>query len=337
MTDPILVEVERGGIVESSHHGSFFVSDDCGNDIVSVGDTDRPIFPRSAIKAMQALPVLASGAAEGFGFSDEEIALCCASHGGEERHVAAAASMLKKIKLTEDSYECGSHWPTYQRRTNAMIVAGERPRQIHNNCSGKHAGMLALAKHLGNKPAGYIQPGHEVQQTIARTIGSLCDYDLAHTTCGIDGCSVPTWAIPLRKLALGFARFATGKTLSEKERIAANRIIASVRAHPFMVAGTDRFCTDVMASVPRVFVKTGAEGVFCGCIPHAGLGFALKVEDGATRASQIATAAVLASLDVWTAQEVEVLKDFSRRSVLNRKRLEIGIIRPSNELASKLA
>ena len=258
MIDPFIVEITRGNIVESVHAGAFVVSDSSGDVFCQSGEVDKPVFPRSAIKALQALPMVASGAAEDFGFSPAEIALCCASHGGEVEHVAAAASMLAKIDASEEEYECGAHWPTYQRATNTMIAACERPRQIHNNCSGKHAGMLAFARKLGAEPAGYVNPEHPVQNEIAKTIGRLCDVNLDKAPCGIDGCSVPTWAIPLRYLALGFARFGDGSWLEEPFASAALQIIKSVRAHPFMVAGTGKFCTDLMKAVPRVFLKTGA-------------------------------------------------------------------------------
>ena len=165
---------------------------------------------------------------------------------------------------------------------------------------------------------------HPVQRAVARTISELCDIDLGSQPHGIDGCSVPTWAIPLRNLALGFARFGSGVTLSEGRRAAARRIIEAVRAHPFMVAGTNRFCTRVMQAVPRAFVKTGAEGVFCGAIPHAGLGIALKCDDGAARASETAMAAVMASLTVWTDAERQALENFARTDLSNWRRIHVG-------------
>ncbi|MGI9370988.1 MAG: asparaginase [Hyphomicrobiales bacterium] len=327
MTNPILVEVTRGGIVESVHHGAYCVVDAKDDVQLSAGKIDVPVFPRSAIKAFQALPAVASGVVDVFGFSDEEIALMCSSHSGEERHVAGSSSMLKKADFAECDYECGAHWPYYQRRTNQMIAAGEKPSQLHNNCSGKHAGMLAFARQLDAETAGYINPDHAVQREIAKTIGELCDYDLGNAARGVDGCSVPTWAVPLENLALGFARFGTGEGLNEAKAKAAKRIIAAVRAHPFMVAGTGRFCTEIMEAIPRLFIKTGAEGVFCGCIPHAGLGFALKCEDGATRASEIAAANMLLKLDVWTVEEKAAFKNFMSRAIRNRRDIETGVIR----------
>ncbi len=160
-----------------------------------------------------------------------------------------------------------------------------------------------------------------MQRQIATTMGALCDVDLDAQPCGTDGCSVPTWAMPLRNLALGFARFAN------PDFAAAQRIIAAVRAHPFMVAGSGDFDTLIMQAVPRVFVKTGAEGVYCACIPHAGLGIALKCDDGAARAAEVAIASVLAGLDVWTAEEKSTLDGFRHHPLLNWQRREVGEVR----------
>jgi L-asparaginase II len=325
--NPVLVEVTRGGLVESSHQGAYAVIDGSGALVRSAGDIDRPIFPRSAIKAFQCLPVIESGAADAFGLTDEEIALACASHNGEPEHLRVARSLLEKAGNTEADFECGAHWPHQPAALRELVRSGGQPRQIHNNCSGKHAGMLALARRLGVDPHGYTAREHPVQRAIARTIGDLCRSDVDALPCGVDGCSVPTWAIPLNRLALGFARFGSGRGLSEARKAASLRIIEAVRRHSFMVAGTDRFCTRLMERVPRAFVKTGAEGVFCATVPHAGLGLALKCDDGAHRASETLMAALLASLPVWTEEESEALRAFAHADLRNWRKLHVGEIR----------
>ncbi len=327
MTDPVLVEVTRGGIVESVHAGAYAVVGPGGELIASAGDIDRPVFPRSAIKALQCLPAVEAGVVETYGMVDEEIALACASHNGEPDHVRVARSGLAKAGLSEQVYECGAHWPFPGEVMRAMVAAGEEAGPVHNNCSGKHAFMLALALKLGVDPRGYIKRDHPVQQTIEKLIGEMCDYDLTDTPCGIDGCSVPTWAIPLRNTALGFQRLGSGESLSETRAEAGRRIIAAVRAHPFMVAGTRRFCTDLMTAVPRAFVKTGAEGVFCATIAHADLGIALKCDDGAGRAAEAALAAVMARLDCWTDDERKKLQAMSTVTVRNWNGFETGEVR----------
>jgi L-asparaginase II len=235
--------------------------------------------------------------------------------------------MLAKAGVSEADYECGSHWPYDMPALHDMITKGETPHDVHNNCSGKHAGMLAFAKASGADVKGYVGIDHPVQLAVAKAMGEICDIDLKAQAWGIDGCSVPTWAIPLKNMARGFQRLASGEDLSEARKAACQRMIRAARAHPFMVAGTERFCTDLMKALPRVFVKTGAEGVFCGAIPHAGIGFAVKCDDGAHRASEAATAAVLLGMDGWTPEERTVLQGFIRQPIKSRKGVEVGEVR----------
>lgn len=318
MMNPVIAEVTRGGIVESRHRGAWCVVDQSGHVVAAEGGIAAAVYPRSAIKAFQCIPVIESGAADRFGFIDEEIALACSSHNGEPEHVRVARSMLRKASNDEALYECGAHWPIEQNAHHALVREGHDCQQVHNNCSGKHAGMLALAKQLGVDPKDYVKPDHPVQRAIARAMGEICDVDLAVQPWGVDGCSVPTWAIPIRNMALGFAR------LCAPGHVAGQRIISAVRAHPFMVAGTGRFDTVVMKAVPRIFMKTGAEGVYCGCIPHAGLGIALKCDDGAGRAAEVAMASVLASLDVWTPDERQILLDLRHHDLTNWRKIDVG-------------
>ncbi|MFM8746819.1 MAG: asparaginase [Aestuariivirga sp.] len=321
MTNPVIAEVTRGGIVESRHRGAYAVADASGHIVAAEGAIAADMFPRSAVKAFQCLPIVESGAAERFGLTDEEIALCCASHNGEPAHLRVARALLAKAGNAEALYECGAHWPADEASRFALVKSGEACAAVHNNCSGKHAGMLALARQLGAAPHGYTRPDHPVQRLIASAMGSLCGIDLDGQPVGVDGCSVPTWAIPLRNLAIGFARF------TKPDFAAAQRIIRAVRAHPFMVAGTGDFDTLIMEAVPRVFVKTGAEGVYCGCIPHAGLGIALKVDDGAARAAEVGMATVLAGLGVWTPEERAAISRFRHHELVNWRKLQVGELR----------
>ncbi len=318
MINPVIAEVTRGGIVESRHRGAFAVIDRNGHVIAAEGAIAAAVYPRSAIKAFQCLAMIDSGAADRFGFSDEELALACSSHNGEPEHVRAARSMLKKAGIDEALYECGAHWPSERNAHHALVREGHDCQQVHNNCSGKHAGMLALARQLGVESRNYIKPDHPVQREIARTIGAICDVDLSLQPWGVDGCSVPTWAIPIRNMALGFAR------LCAPENAGGQRIIAAVRAHPFMVSGTEGFDTELMQAVPRVFVKGGAEGVYCGCVPHAGFGIAIKCDDGAGRAGEVAMASLLAGLDVWTPEEKLTLEKFRHHDLSNWNKIGVG-------------
>jgi L-asparaginase II len=319
MPNPIIAEVKRGSIVESRHRGSFAVVDASGKLVKGVGDIEAAVYPRSAIKSFQCLPLIESGAADRFGLTPKELALCCASHDGEPEHIRVARSILAKAGRSEDELECGAHWPNDFAAQQALWRQGLKPTPIHNNCSGKHAGMLALATHLKVAPKGYVKLEHPVQQRMAERLSELCGVDAAKLPVGIDGCSVPTWAMPLKALAHGFARLA--------QRPAGERIIAAVRAHPVMVGGSKDFDTALMRAVPRAFVKTGAEGVYGACIPHAGLGIALKCDDGASRAAEVAIAQALAGLDIWEPDERAALERFAIHALSNWNRIPVGDIR----------
>ncbi len=327
MIDPVVAEVTRGGMVESLHRGAWAVVGPGGRLLASAGSIDSPVFPRSAIKAFQCLPAVEAGVVEAFGMSDEEVALACASHNGEEEHVRVARSALAKAHVSEDLYECGPQWPSLTSALRDLVQSGGEALPVHNNCSGKHAFMLAFAMKLGVDPHNYTKRDHPVQQAIEKAMGEMCEYDLANTPCGIDGCSVPTWALPLRNLALGFQKFTSGECLSEVRAAACRRIIAAVRAHPFMVSGTKGFCTELMQAVPRAFVKVGAEGVYCAAVPHAGIGIAIKVDDGASRGAEVTVARVLADLDCWTNEEKSALEGMTRHTITNRRGTEVGEVR----------
>jgi L-asparaginase II len=301
--NPILVEAWRGDAVESQHRGAFAVVDAAGRVVASLGDIARPVFPRSAIKVLQALPLVASGAAEHFGLDDAELAIACASHAGEPAHVQTAASMLRKAGLDETVLECGAHWPYAEGAARALAAEGRGPGVLHNNCSGKHAGFACLgclmARARGDDPraflAGYVRPEHPLMREVSAAIESAAGWRLADAPRGIDGCSIPTYGIPLERLAHAFAKVATGEGLSPSHAQAARRLRQAVARAPFLVGGSGRFDTRVMqVSGERVFCKVGAEGMYCAALPEAGLGIAIKIDDGNTsRACEVAMAALL--------------------------------------------
>ena len=294
MANPILIELTRGPLVESWHRGAVAVSAPSGALALQLGDIDRPVYPRSAVKALQALPLIESGAADHFGFGAAEIALACGSHAGTERHTQLAASMLERAGLTPDALGCGAHPPLGIAAANALIARGIAPTQLHNNCSGKHAGMLATAVHLGEPTARYWEPAHPVQARIHATMAEMSGVPLGPDVMGIDGCSVPNWAMPLRVLARLFARLVTGEGLEPRRREAVARLLKACWEQPDLVAGKGRADTVVMRALPgQVFMKTGAEGVYCGAFPELGLGFALKIDDGTKRAAAGAAMALV--------------------------------------------
>lgn len=335
MDDPVLVEVTRGGIAESVHRGALAVFDADGRAVLALGDIERPVFPRSAVKALQALPLVESGAAERFALTDQEIALACASHSGEPAHVGAAAAMLGKAGRDMHCLECGAHWPSREPVLRALAASGGEASALHNNCSGKHAGFICLAVHEGDDPKGYIQPDHPVMRRVSAALGEMTGFDLAKTACGTDGCSIPTFAIPLRNLAIGFARFGTGQGLAPDRAKAAARIRAAVAAAPFFVAGTDRFDTDVMGALgARAFTKTGAEGVYCAALPEAGLGIALKIDDGAGRGAEVVMANLIARFLPLSDAEAGVVAARLDRQITNWNGIETGRMRLAAALSA---
>jgi L-asparaginase II len=294
--NPELVAVTRGGLVESRHAGAFAIVDAAGALVDSAGNIDRPIFPRSAVKAIQALPLVESGAADALGLTPPQLALACASHAGTPLHVATAAAMLARAGRDPSCLECGAHWPGTPADIAACAALGG-PTALHNNCSGKHAGFVCLACHEKRDPVGYVRPDHAVQRRVAAALAEVTGADLATATMGIDGCSIPTYAVPLRHLARGFARLASGTGLSADRAAAARRLFAAVFAHPEMVAGPGRFDTAFMTVLgAAAFVKIGAEGVYCAGLPQLGLGIALKIDDGAFRAAEVLVADLVAGL-----------------------------------------
>ncbi|HEX3484295.1 MAG TPA: asparaginase [Micropepsaceae bacterium] len=295
MTNPILVEVTRGPLVESIHRGAVAVSDAKGRLRLAIGDIERPIFPRSALKPIQAVPLVESGTADTYKLSDEELALACASHSGEPQHTSPIAAWQSRIGCSVADLACGPHRPVHEPTATGMIVSGERWTPLHNNCSGKHTGFMTLARGLGAPVAGYEQYEHPVQREVERTLKEMAGLSgpLPH---GIDGCTVPNFALPLAALARAMAAFADPSTLPKARAETCARILSAMIAHPELVAGTGRPCTLLMRQAPGIAVKTGAEGVYVAILPALGFGVALKIDDGAGRAAETAIAAVLIAL-----------------------------------------
>src|SRR3954447_3404668 len=333
MSNPVLVEVVRGALIESRHRGAMAVVDADGATVLALGDVARPVYPRSAVKAIQALPLVESGAADKYGFGDKEIALACASHGGEPAHVEVASRMLARASLDSGALDCGAHWPSHQPSTQALARSGAAPSALHNNCSGKHSGFLCVACAAGVEHGGYVKAEHFVQREVRGTLESLTGVGSSVDACGIDGCSIPTWAVPLDRLAHAFARFGTGQGLSPERAKAAARIRAACAAQPYFVAGTGRFCTEVMTLFgARVLAKTGAEGVYCGALPEQGIGIALKCDDGATRAAEVVMAAMVARFLPMSDGERGAVDRFLRPTLRNWNGIEVGGLRPSDAL-----
>lgn len=328
MNNSVTVEVTRGNLVESRHHGLAVVVDGDGGVLFSAGDVDRGVFPRSACKAMQALPLIESGAADAYGFDHRELALACSSHSGEDAHAELAASMLAKAGRDVETLECGAHWSSDQKTIIHQARTLEKPSALHNNCSGKHSGFICACCHTGTDPKGYVAYDHPLQREIRAIMESLTGAALAEDNCGVDGCSIPTYAVPLTGLAHGFAKMTTGRGLEAKRAAASRRLIEACMAEPFYVAGTGRTCTKLMQIAPgRIFAKTGAEGVFVATLPEKGIAMAVKCEDGTTRAAEAMITALLARYFEKDSAEQVALLAMANRSMKNWNGIHVGDIR----------
>jgi len=329
-TNPVLVELTRGDLVESAHRGAAAVVDAGGRVVASWGDVERAVYPRSAIKPLQALPLLETGAADAFAVGADEIALACASHTGERTHVEAVASWLGRMGLGEADLECGAHAPLGQAARAGLLRAGTPFGRLHNNCSGKHAAMLATARHMGEPTAGYTSPDHPVQRRVRVLLAEMGGADLDDAPAGIDGCGIPTLGMPLLAIAHAMARLAAPDGLAPARAAAARRVTAAMAAHPHMVAGRNRFCTRVLAAGGgAVLVKSGAEGVFTAALSGSGLGIALKTDDGAGRAAEAAIATLLLRFGALEGRVLDVLAGDAHSIQRNWGGTETGALRPA--------
>lgn len=327
MTNPVLVEVERGHRVESCHRGAVAVVDVKGRSQLVLGDATRPIFPRSAVKALQALPLIETGAADRYGLGDEELALAASSHGGEPAHVAGVERMLMRCGLDATALACGIHWPLNQAAAYELARSGRQPSALHNNCSGKHAAFICVACATGVPYAGYSDATHPVQREVRAIIEGLTGAALGEPA--IDGCSVPTWALPLTNLAQGFARFGTGDGVPPDRAKAAAKLRAACAAKPSYTAGTGRFCTVLMEALrERLYVKAGAEGVLCAALPQQGLGIAVKCEDGAARGAEVIMAALITRFLPLDAADRHRLDRWVQPVLRNWNGNRVGVLRP---------
>jgi L-asparaginase II len=321
-----MVEVWRGDVAESHHRGHAVICDASGAIRAAWGDPGAVILPRSSCKMLQALPLVESGAAEGL--STEQLALACASHQGAAMHVTRVARWLADLGLGEPDLRCGPQVPDDAPERHRLRAAGEAPSQLHNNCSGKHAGFLTLNRRLG-AGAEYVEVDHPVQRAVRESFEEMCG--TPSLGWGIDGCSAPNFATTVHGLALAMARMADPRGLGPAREAAARRLVAAMVAHPLLVAGEGRACSELMAAMEGgVAVKTGAEAVFTAILPDRGLGVALKIEDGATRASECAITALLVRLGAIAAEHPAAARRLDAL-VLSRRRAIAGAVRPDPE------
>lgn len=324
------VEAIRGEVVESIHRVHVAVAHADQGLIASAGNPAHHSFVRSSIKMFQVLPFVDAGGVDRFQFSTEELAVCTASHGGEPFHVATVQSILTKAKVTEPALACGPHLPLHEPTAHAMLCAGEQPRRVHNNCSGKHAGMLAHCVQQQWVTNGYHKATHPMQQRVLSTLARWMRLDESDIEQGIDGCGLPTFAMPLDAVALGCAKFAAAVAGGDA---APATVFNAMVMHPELVAGTDRLDTDLMrVAGQRLFAKVGAEGFYTAAIPSMRIGVALKVEDGNKRAAEPALLAVLRAIDALSSGEIDQLSKYSHPELRNTRNELVGRVTVNCEL-----
>ena len=325
----LTVVVTRGERVESRHLVDAAVVDASGALRLAAGAVADAHYPRSAIKAFLAVPLVETEIAAHLGLDDRALALAASSHDGSAEHVALARSMLERAGRSVADLACGTHWPLARDAAHALARAGETPCPLHNNCSGKHAGLICLSVGIGVDPAGYQDASHPAMRDATDVLAALTGVDCDARNAAIDGCSIPTYAIPLEALARGFARFGTGQGLTPSRAGATARIRRAVASHPRLVSGAGRFDTILNAALGAgAFVKGGAEGIWCASLPGEGLGLAVKARDGAGRAAQAAMAALLARFGA----DHPVLHDWPGRTIATWHGAPVGRVRVETEL-----
>jgi L-asparaginase II len=337
MTYSKLVDVYRGGRVESSHVGHIAVVDSTGRLLYSVGDPYRVTYARSAVKPIQVIPVIETGAADRYHLSEADISLCCASHSGEAQHTDRVLEILERADMAENHLQCGTHIPRCQDAYIKLIKEDRELSSRYNNCSGKHSGMLITAQHMKESLEDYYLPEHPVQQRIIQAMADVADFPKENVGIGIDGCGVPVFAMPLERLAYGFARLAQPETLGAERAKVVDRITTAMTKYPEMVGGTGRFCTDFMkAGKGRLFGKAGAESVYCIGDKQTGIGIAIKVEDGNGRAMYPAALEVLNQLDMISKEQLEEIMDHYRPAIKNARNEEVGFLQASFTLKGEI-
>lgn len=330
MNHGVLVDVLRGGHVESFHRGSFVIVDEKGHIIRQSGDVKKPIFPRSALKPIQTISLIESGAADQWQVTPQEVALGCSSHYGEDIHVAAVEKWLHRLHLDESDLKCGLHRPMSGSVARSLERKGQRYSQLHNACSGKHTAFLTQAVFYGNGIEDYYARTHTVQQRVEQIMTEMMSYDFKHTPHGIDGCSIPALMVPLYNVALGMARMTSAQDVPPQRQKACKRIVEALQTYPQMLAGSGVFDTLVIETTKGgVLPKMGASGVQVAILPQHKVGIALKVDDGSNAAAELVMLALLHQGNYITTDEYEALTPV--RPILTYRGLKVGEMRVAKD------
>ncbi len=325
MENPILVQIFRGGVLESYHRGSVCVVNAQNEIVFQLGNSQQICYPRSALKLIQALPLIELGGIEKFGLTAEEIAITCGSHNGEEIHVTVVQSILQKIGLNQTHLSCGTQYPTDKASSETFIKTNTKPSAIHNNCSGKHAGMLALCILLNHPIENYLNPSHPIQKLILSYVEELYEYPASKMVCALDGCTAPIYSIPIYNQAIAYKNLVEPSRFRPELQKACKIIVDTVGEEPYMIAGNGRYCTEMMEiTAPKVIGKTGAEGVFCMSFTEQKLGVCIKIDDGKMLPQyQVAQALVEAS-GIFAPAQLAPIHKYAKKDIKNFNHLVCG-------------
>jgi len=325
--NPVLIKALRGNSVESIHRGSFVVVNARGEEKLSAGDIENPVFPRSGVKPIQALALIETGAAKRFGLGHANLALACGSHNGETTHTEIIENWLKKVQCGVDDLVCGPSLPWTQEGKKLLFENGKTGTSLHDNCSGKHTAFLSIAKHLGYPTLGYNRLDHPVQKLVIQILEEMTGLELFKAPMGIDGCGIPTIAIPLSKLALAMARLGDPHDQCKERQASCSRIRRAIAAEPYLFGGKNRFCTRVIDALGEsALVKTGAEGIYCATLTKIGLGVAIKIDDGGRRGAEAVMMRLLIKLGVLTENAKGRLLNLLEPPIFSRSGEVVGLI-----------
>jgi L-asparaginase II len=335
--NPILVEVYRNKVLESFHRGVVCVVDNDGEIIFSEGDVNQICYPRSAMKFLQVLPLIENGGIDRFNFTLEEIAIMCGSHNAESEHLRVVNSILHKIGSDKDKLFCGPQYPTSKKDADELIRKNEKPQHIHNNCSGKHAGMLALCALLGVSSEDYINPNHVIQKMILDVCAEMYEYEKEKMVIAKDGCSAPIFSVPVYNQAVGFKNIVSPEKFSEARKSACKIVIEAISKYPFMVAGSKRYCTDMMQIyAPKIIGKTGAEGIFSLGLTEQKIGVCIKIDDGKMLPQYNVAQAFIEASKLFSDENLQPLHYYKQEELYNFNKFVTGEIKVREGLFENL-
>jgi L-asparaginase II len=333
--NPILATAYRGGVAESFHRGVVCIVDTQGHVVYSCGDIHQICYPRSAMKLLQVIPLLEAGGVQKLNLTLAEIAVMCGSHNGEAEHIQEVNSILAKCGLHKDSLQCGPQYPSAKKDANELIKHNQKPHHEHNNCSGKHAGMLATCVLMGWSTHDYLDASHPLQQAIMKVCSDFYEYPESQMVLAYDGCTAPIYSVPVYNQAVAYKNLAQPQP---KYSQSCKVIVDAVSAHPFMVAGSGRYCTDMMKiTAPLVIGKTGAEGVFCMSFTQQKLGVCIKIDDGKMQPQYNVAQAIIHASAMWSEDELKELHHYMVNPIINFNKIQTGELAVDKELINSLS